>query len=156
MKNIKLIILLIVTFVPLCACPTLHDESSDIIVLNNSERQIGFQPYLLTASISDQDTLLRCGGSVFRIRPDTLYRLSAGVNTDWGIEMQRYLYLQILIIDSENYDKHIGDPCDTIHKYVPVLQRYQITLENLQKLNWTITYPPTQAMKDIKMYTPYE
>ena len=36
-----------------------------------------------------------------------------------------------------------------------VLKRYDLTLEDLQRLNWFITYPPTEAMKDIKMYPPY-
>jgi len=37
-----------------------------------------------------------------------------------------------------------------------VLQRYDITLEDLKKLDWKITYPPDERMKDVKMYPPYE
>jgi len=36
-----------------------------------------------------------------------------------------------------------------------VLKRYDLTLEDLQRLNWKITYPPTEAMKDVKQYPPY-
>ena len=36
-----------------------------------------------------------------------------------------------------------------------VLQRYDITLEDLQKLDWKITYPPDERMKNVKMYPPY-
>jgi hypothetical protein len=36
-----------------------------------------------------------------------------------------------------------------------ILQRYDITLQDLINLNWEITYPPSPAMKDIKMYPPY-
>jgi hypothetical protein len=36
-----------------------------------------------------------------------------------------------------------------------VLKRYDLTLKDLQRLNWKIAYPPTEAMKDIKQYPPY-
>ena len=32
--------------------------------------------------------------------------------------------------------------CDTIQKYVPVLYRYQLKLEDLEQMNWTVVYPP--------------
>jgi len=36
------------------------------------------------------------------------------------------------------------------------LKRYDLTLEDLRKLDWIVTYPPTEAMKDITMHPPYE
>ena len=36
-----------------------------------------------------------------------------------------------------------------------VLKRYELSLEDLQRLNWRITYPPTELMKDIKQDPPY-
>ena len=37
-----------------------------------------------------------------------------------------------------------------------ILKRYDLSLEDLQKLDFTLYYPPTEEMKDIKMYPPYE
>lgn len=37
-----------------------------------------------------------------------------------------------------------------------VLQRYDLSLENLKYLNWKLSYPPTEEMKDMKMYPPYK
>ncbi|GHT56308.1 hypothetical protein AGMMS50233_07830 [Endomicrobiia bacterium] len=37
-----------------------------------------------------------------------------------------------------------------------ILQRYDINLQDMINLNWEISYPPTEAMKDITMYPPYE
>lgn len=48
-------------------------------------------------------------------------------NTSWGIVARDYL----------------------------VLKRYDLTLEDLQRLDWKITYPPTEATKNIKQYPPY-
>jgi hypothetical protein len=36
-----------------------------------------------------------------------------------------------------------------------VLKRYDLSLQDLQQLNWQISYPPSGAMKDMKMYPPY-
>ena len=35
-----------------------------------------------------------------------------------------------------------------------VLQRYDLNLENLINLNWTLSYPPDERMKNMKMYPP--
>jgi len=37
-----------------------------------------------------------------------------------------------------------------------VLQRYYLSLQDLQKLNWRVSYPPTPEMKDMKMYPAYK
>ena len=36
-----------------------------------------------------------------------------------------------------------------------VLQRYNLSLQDLQQLNWQISYPPSELMKDMKMYPPF-
>jgi hypothetical protein len=36
-----------------------------------------------------------------------------------------------------------------------VLQRYDLSLKDLQQLNWQISYPPSELMKDMKMYPPF-
>ena len=45
---------------------------------------------------------------------------------------------------------------DIVAKDYLVLKRYDLSLEDLQRLNWQVTYPPTEAMKDVKQYPPYE
>ncbi len=37
-----------------------------------------------------------------------------------------------------------------------ILKRYDLSLEDLQKLDFTLYYPPTEEMKDMKMYPPYD
>ncbi len=36
-----------------------------------------------------------------------------------------------------------------------VMQRYDLSLTDLQNLNWTLTFPPTEEMRNIKMWPPY-
>ena len=52
---------------------------------------------------------------------------------------------------------------DTLSKYTwdeirggrKILKRYDVSWQELEKLNGRIAYPPTEAMKDMKMYPPY-
>lgn len=55
-------------------------------------------------------------------------------------------------------DKDVVDnvPWETVREDYMILQRYDLSIADLEKLNWTIYYPPTEAMKDIYMYPPYE
>jgi hypothetical protein len=36
-----------------------------------------------------------------------------------------------------------------------VIQRYDLSLQDLQRLNWTLTYPPSSNISGMKMYPPY-
>ena len=56
-------------------------------------------------------------------------------------------YLQIIILDRDSYRQYWKEPCDTFCKYVPILHRYTLTVEDLEKLNWTITYPPEDSVQ---------
>jgi len=46
-------------------------------------------------------------------------------------------------------------PWEIVAEDYLVLKRYDLSLEDLQRLDWQITYPPTEAMKDVKQYPPY-
>ena len=37
-----------------------------------------------------------------------------------------------------------------------ILKRYDLSIQDMQMLDYEITYPPTEAMKNIKMYPKYE
>lgn len=58
-------------------------------------------------------------------------------------------YLSIFFINSEIKDKFS-------HNYNKTsVIRYDLTLEDLEYLDWSVTYPPTQEMKDVHMNPPY-
>ena len=60
--------------------------------------------------------------------------------------------LMIYVFDGELIENISWDIISSEYK---VLRRYDVSLEDLQRLNWTITYPPTEAMRDVKMFPPY-
>ncbi len=47
-------------------------------------------------------------------------------------------------------------PWETVVKEYLVLQRYDLSIEDMKKLDRTIHYPPTPEMRDIHMWPPYE
>jgi hypothetical protein len=61
-------------------------------------------------------------------------------------------YLYIFVLDMQVLENY---PIDTIMNNYMILQRYDLTISDLQRLDWQIVYPPNEAMKDVKMYPPY-
>ena len=77
------------------------------------------------------------------------------INASWEGRFQ-VLPVDTLIIqvfDSRIIDEYIWSK---IRSDYMILQQYFLSLENLQSVDWRISYPPTPEMKDIKMWPPYE
>ena len=55
-----------------------------------------------------------------------------------------------------DYDLLMTENPETIAENYMVLVRYDVTLDDLDRLDWTLHYPPTPAMRDVHMYPPYE
>ncbi|MDR3060023.1 MAG: hypothetical protein LBU84_18030 [Prevotella sp.] len=45
--------------------------------------------------------------------------------------------------------------CDMSNIETHILQRYDLSLKDLEFLDWEISYPPSEKMKDMKMRPPY-
>ena len=52
------------------------------------------------------------------------------------------------LVDIYNWD-------EIVNNYL-ILKRYDLSLSDLQYLKWKVTYPPTEEMKNMRMYPPYE
>jgi hypothetical protein len=62
-------------------------------------------------------------------------------------------YIRIYIFDEEVL---LATSWNEIIANYMILQRYDLTIKDLQTLNWQIPYPPTEVMKDMKMYPAYD
>jgi hypothetical protein len=51
-----------------------------------------------------------------------------------------------LIFDAEVYDETVDYeiPCSETNYTIPVLHRYQLKLADLQRMNWTVVFPPQE------------
>jgi len=140
MKQLIAAISLITASMLLYACPKY--EVDYITFVNKSEKWIVCQPFSIPRHFINTDTLFRCGIGAIGILPDSLYKFSSLNHSGWETDFRAISHMQFLVMDTETYSKYIAEPCDTIRKYVPILHRYQLTLEDLQRMNWTVVYPP--------------
>ncbi len=143
MKQFRIAITLIAASILLCACPSKDNGHQYITLANKSDQEIVCQA-LWSGSITNADTLYQCHIGAEGIRADTLYCYSSLSDYGWESDFEAIPYLQLLIMDAETYSKYLGEPCDTIRKYVPILHRYRLKLEDLQRMNWTVVYPPEE------------
>jgi hypothetical protein len=64
--------------------------------------------------------------------------------------------LKLFVLDyAKIRDYPIDNKMDSVPFDSVFIQRYDLTIPDLDNLNWTLSYPPTEAMKDIKMWPPY-
>ena len=70
-------------------------------------------------------------------------------------EIFKYLPKDTLSVYFFHPDTLAKYPWETIRKEYNILKRYDLSIEDMQLLDYEIAYPPTEMMKDIKMYPPY-
>ena len=163
MERIKLLIL-ITCLLPVLLCSECDmDREYNIYMINDSQYDI----------ISVTNPLLIDRGQTYTSYPDTtlsLNRAFLGIPQNKGKERYafggidlswEYIYKNIIINDTMSvfiFDSEILENIEwkEIRDNYMILKRYDLSLEDLQKLDFTLYYPPTEAMKDIKMYPPYE
>jgi len=126
MKYCTFLILLL--FFANCRNENLH---YDLIIKNNFSESI-------CASYSQvfPDTTIDCRIINFNIDAGGKYQLT--IRNGWENEFKRKSVLQIFVYDG-NICK--TEMCDTIKKYNKILKRYQLTLNDIESMNWIVNYP---------------
>lgn len=69
-------------------------------------------------------------------------------NQEWQCDTVSFFIFDVNVVDTCSWD-------DIVQNYW-VLQRYDFTKEDLDRIRCQISYPPSPEMKDIKMWPPYE
>ena len=159
MKNTRkiTIILMVLSFVFIASTCNKEDENhhSTIEVINNSEKAI--YAYF---GVEYPDTLDRIGipsssePSIYKVEPHKRNRTALWQNTFWEVIFRdgRLIpsdTLMIYIFDAKLLDSN------TTHVDNTIIQRYDLSLQDLQRINWILTYPPAPNMSAIKMYPPH-
>ena len=144
MKQFKITFFLIITCIMLCACPNREKGHYYITIVNRSDKDIVYQ-----CLINWTDPFFYCSNTgitvPITIRADSLNMFKADTwSSGWETSLNDGQTMNILVADAEKYSQYWRDPCDTIHKYVPILYRYQLKLEDLERMNWTVVYPPEE------------
>jgi len=135
-------------FVLLTACPS-EDYKNIVVFANDSEYNItvyiGVVPYSM-------------GGSLY---PDTLLpKVKCGINYDakqekgysYNFEYQNNDTLCFFIWNTDMVSKYEWDDFRDSYN---ILCRYDLSKQDIETLQFRISYPPTERMKNVKMYPPY-
>lgn len=123
------------------------DEQSFFTITNNTNHSISYY-----VGESYPDTLIVQNKPHLRI----IQPASSSKDSNWGTWKERFSKIEklsVFIFHTDTLNKYIWE--GVADKYM-VLKRYDLSLEDLQQLGWSLPFPPTEAMKHIKMYPPYE
>jgi hypothetical protein len=160
MKQIKKIALLMFTSAIVISCDPMYykdDRHSYITLENNSENDI-----YVYGTINYPDTTI----SKSYLTSVEFGRVNSGISNyvipsslgDWWekiFKIRDLQYISIFIFDAAFLEPHMYDKNFTVNETM-ALQRYDLSLQNLNDLNWKISYPPDERMKGMKMYPPYK
>jgi hypothetical protein len=147
MRKIKVLILLSFVAIICTGCPGKCEYCHQYITfVNKSDKKIGYQLSFDRILYISQDTIFHCNNtSDSFIYKNSIFALPCPAKEDnWEEELSNSYYIQCLIMDGEIFSKYYTSPCDSISKYVPILHCYRLTLEDLERMNWTVVYPPEE------------
>ena len=138
MKIIKILALCLLSCL-LWACP----ERSEVYItlVNKSDQNIVYQEYR-DFGHTFSDALFQCSVGAVEIQKRTSVVIESLDYAGWKADFNYTPCIQFLIMDEQTYSRYMFEPCDTIRKYVPILHRYRVSLEDMEQANWTIVYPP--------------
>ena len=151
----KRIICLLVVFVWLLCISSKcskEDGHSKINVINNSSATL-FVSHAYDTLIPSMVASYNSNKNSFAVNPYESKQIHVAsrhgiIETDGRINP----YLYLFVVDMQVLETY---SFNTIKNDYMILQRYDVTVSDLQRLDWQITYPPNEKMKDIKMYPPY-
>ena len=128
MEKIKRNLLILMILLSLSCKKEKHDY---ITFYNKSNKSI-----YISRSNSYPDTLLFCPieGEILSGKIQNIGSCRDG----WEEIFKEISVLQIFVINDSIAETQ---SCDTIRKHNMILKRYSLTYDNLQNMNWTITYP---------------
>jgi len=157
MRNtVRNLIVLSCFFLFFCGeCKKAPNEKHSIKLTNSSQSSIGYYFAL--------------GGKFGNYYSDTIPPASNDyIGKDLGSNKTFYYYfggsqenlftglpkdtLSVYVFSSDTLSKY---PWAEVRNKYKVLKRYDLSLYDLNKLDWTITYPPSTEMKDVKMFPVY-
>jgi hypothetical protein len=157
--NIGLFIIIVLPFISCGPYENSNNCHHKITIVNNYKTAIYVDAsYLYPDTIDFHYSGLKDNAHIYKILSNKQSDKPLNILRDcWEIQFKTKSILpsdtlMIYVFDAEIIE---NIPWSTIANGYMILKRYDLSLEDLAKLNWTITYPPTEEMKNIKMYPPY-
>ena len=141
MKIMKYTILVFSTIILLAnCCENMMEKWFYIRVANISQKAImvtaGYERFLMNAY--PDTTLPSSEPDLYKIEPNKQINLRSGFEWEKVIEEMPLDTLSIYVFDADTLNTYDWIQVKEGYK---VLKRYDLSLDDLRKMNWTITYP---------------
>ena len=114
------------------------------ILCNNSDRDVGIV-VSWSGSLANIDTILPIKEKYIDILEKRECAGNIRISPDQDIT-------HVFILDPDTVESYSWDELRAGSKY---LKRYDFTWKDTDRLNNQVSYPPTDNMRDVKMYPPY-
>jgi hypothetical protein len=155
MKKKKFITIVIIIFVLMSACKNFPYQRYPYKIQNNSDSFIKAYIALSTNEGIYPDTsfFFPKDKLIIEIKPFDKYHSDVGASWDKIYSYFPLDTMSIFIFHADTLNKY---QWEEIRQRYKILKRYDLSLHDFQKLDYTIYYPPTETMKNMKMYPPYK
>lgn len=143
-KYFRLIFLSIAVLLLFYSCEPEEEGHQFITIVNKSGAKITVQT-AHSSKITHADTLWSCRLPDIPIETNSS-RMFESANADrdknWEDDFKYIPFIQFLIFDTEVYDsmRDYDIPCEDVNYTIPVMHYYQLTLEDLKRINWQVIY----------------
>ena len=134
------------------SCFTNYSEDYYITLQNNSGKYV-LPAYGLDYPVDSVDISTR---RVIGPGEASTSTYGSGKLASWTWLFPEIQYISLFVFDGGLFDyeaRGIRNYKD--HPELVLLARYDLTLEDLERLHWECTYPPTEDMKNVHMFPPY-
>lgn len=154
MKKIFNVIVMVQALLLFVSCFREQEGHLSFALVNKSSQSIACQMFEFRKSMED-DTLFKYWQVTdINVRPDSLVRYVSS-EVPWEIEINNCAYVQLMILNNDSLNKCMVSSIDTVHKKVPILHIYQLKQTDLEKMNWTVIYPPLGDLKNSRVSPDY-
>ncbi len=127
-----------------------------IRLMNTSDKDVVIQTIVLPyrnkpPRLPDSIFHYLCSQDVYYVHAESFIDIECP-EKNWEVFFRNTGDFQINVMDGVSFNQCYNYPCDTIRKYVPLMQMYRLILDDIQLLNWIIPYPPSTRMRGMVVW----
>ena len=153
----KILILFVLTAALLVSCKKCYFDSDNAVIKNESDKNIVILKLYYDYQKNPNDTIIYDDFSVYELSMRSIKPKETLSIIYWNKREKD------VISAADTFSVHILDE-EVVYEYswkevcnkYKVLCRYDLSGQDIINLNFTIPYPPSPEMKNMKMYPPYE
>jgi len=155
MKKMIKILIIVLLATSFSKCDRFRASHYPIYLINNAEHSIGFY-FALGGRYGTRypDTLLPKTNQyiVREVKPGRTFFFYSGTRWEDIFSKKPEGIMSAFIFHTDTLNRYTWEE---VRDGYMILKRYDLSLDDLQRLNFHIYYPPTEAMRNIRQFPPF-